>query len=1812
MFCTWRSFLVRNRGRNSRRRLILEALEDRTLPSITGIPTWNPVGPAPSTSGSDQLGVVGLTAQQNPVTGAIDAIAADPFDANIVFAGGVNGGVWRTLSANYPNDGIDNDGDGKIDQLDTATPENPVWTPLTDQFPSLNIGALAFSPFDADGNPFTSATPINKMVLFAGTGSFSSSGLPLPTSGLLRTTDGGTSWMQLGTASLAGNQLMAVVPTPIPTATGQLILAGAGSTTGSSGGVFLSSDGGNTFTRISDGAAGHLSPGGCGALLEDPVTPGLFYASTTRKTGSGFATRLFRGVYDATQGTLTWTDITSTNATLSSQASNSFLVRLALMHDASTGAQALYAGVLDTNGQLVGTFRSATPNLGDGWTQMATFRDGNGGLLGTQFGGDFSMAADPSNPNVLYVGGAGREAWWRGDASQWTPVFVSSVVPPNTPTPDGAHGTKPHPDSHVMTFDARGNLLDGDDGGIYRLVNPSDLPPTPANGLIPRRWVSVIGNLQLGEFYSVAYDPLNHVLFGGLQDNGVAGQRAASDPLAPLTWQTIIGGDGSVVATDSNPFLHAGSTIDYYSGTNLGPVARQIVDANDQPLASTTIGGATVTSGNLALVVNGTGQPLLNVDGTSRFVNPLAINAVTSGFVLIGTNFLYESRGTYGDTLEALGGNPLGTPSSFGQTTALAYGGMQGGIANPDVIYLGTTGSAGSRLFLRPAYAKGTLADFTALTAYPGGVPQDMVLDPDDWTRGYLIDRAGHVYSFVNHGATAADWTDITGNLGTLTSNTQTGTSALQTIELYTPTAAAGDDVVLVGGLGGVFRTANPGPHATWTKLGRGLPNAPVFDLHYDKNDDVLVAGTLGRGAWTLPQASQFMFGTATLEIDGDPSLANSITLRRDPNNALLLDVFLNSTTPTTVPLVSIQQIAVNGQGGDDLLTVDFSNGDFAPFTGAISFNGAGNGSFFGDSLQIFGKPTPDTIQVFSGSVRLAGVAINYTNTEHLFVGGGDGGNDLTVASTSIPTMVEAGNGTNTINVGIVSLANTFLDLIKGPLHVDGGLGFNTLNINDRGNSANYGYTVDKLSVQRNDLPAIGYSNIQALALNTGSGANPIEIVSLLAGTTLSINSGPGNDVITLSSFAQNLSAIAGPVLVNGEGDTDTVTLYDQGEAGGTNYAFTSSGISATYGSSFGGLNYFPPGSSKPVEYVTFYAGNAGLNVLNVTGTNPMASLSIVGGNGNDVFQVTPTGITPGLLSAVAGPLNLVGGGGSFNLLVVSDAGNLAPAQYSIRSSDITRSADGIGDGFLSYHSFMAFNFFAGAGDDHIDVISTNPGTPVQVNGGGGNDTFKAGSSFGKLSFLAAPVSFDGQGGTSNTLTVNDVADTANPTFIIKSSTIAQGSAPPVVTYSNLQGLTFNAGSGSNTINVNSTAPGTPVTVNGGPAADSFWLGALPFVNTGTLSQIQALVTVNGNAGTDSVYLDDIQSTTGASYTIGISSVSRTGGAIFLQYGTVENLTFYGGSGNDIIHLAPLIVPKLTFVPISPFLTINGGSGADALIVDESLATTNIAGTLTTTGLTITGLSQGAAFSGIEAIQINTGSGNDTIKNAVPSTSGISVSLNLDGGIDGVVFQGTDGNDNIRISRVVEADGPHVIARINDQVYDAVYTGGETVIVFAGAGDDTVVMDDSAGFKWSAEFFGEAGNDHLIGNVQNDILVGGSGNDTLEGGGGNDLLIGGLGKDMLNGGAGADLLVGGATTYDNNRAALEAILAEWTRTDLGYDQRIHDLQHGGGLNGPYVLTKETVLDDDARDVLTGGDGLDWFVLAQKKNITDRAAQERID
>lgn len=118
------------------------------------------------------------------------------------------------------------------------------------------------------------------------------------------------------------------------------------------------------------------------------------------------------------------------------------------------------------------------------------------------------------------------------------------------------------------------------------------------------------------------------------------------------------------------------------------------------------------------------------------------------------------------------------------------------------------------------------------------------------------------------------------------------------------------------------------------------------------------------------------------------------------------------------------------------------------------------------------------------------------------------------------------------------------------------------------------------------------------------------------------------------------------------------------------------------------------------------------------------------------------------------------------------------------------------------------------------------------------------------------------------------------------------------------------------------------------------------------------------------------------------------------------------------------------------------------------------------------------------------------------------------------------------------------------------------------------------------------------------ILSGGAGRDTLWGGTSRDVLLGGLDADVLRGGNGDDLLIGGSTQFDDNRAGLWAILAEWRRP-APYTKRLRHVTGSlpGGFNGTNVLTRATVLNDRVVDRLFGGPNLDWL-FASSAPFTD--------
>ncbi len=774
---------------------------------------WVEQGPGPIYNGSNVA-----VPPNSPEAGAVSGIVPVSTNNGVIYVATVNGGIWRTFDA------------------DIAMPH---WTPLTDNaLPALSIASLA-------------ASPLGNEVMFAGTGSRSSLANAGSTGfGIARTFDGGAKWSIIGQSTFTGRRVTSVLPTKLKR--GAVLLAATRPNYGDDikdpdiavvdvkqnaavpaaakfYGLFRS---GNSldrdpasvvFTQISNAAGSGLPAGGVGAIAADPIHPNRFYASISAKEGGAAQA----GVYFSNDGGLTWKRVIGSGTTGISGLETSERVMLAVHGD--TNVVAVYAAVIDKSGGLSGTFRSI--NQGATWKAMgvpspAIFPGGQGRLHG-------ALLADPKNPNIVYISGDRQDfpfpnangcqtyggAIFRGNASatraqQWHNL-----------TCDDAQGTVPHADSRALAIGADGSLLEGDDGGLYKLTGPAGSSP---------KWTALVGDLRPTEFHSIAYDPFSRVIFGGAQDNGTAVQTRPGS----FSWNEFVGGDGGVVAVDADQRAHPGKSLRYTAYTGLQIFTRSSWDANNnflgvEPVRLRIVAGSTC-KGTLA-----------QCDATAPFYTPMTLNTINPRRMLIGTTSLYEST-TGGDSLTKLAdlGDAVGGSSLFGQP--MVYGGKLNGKSNVGMFYAGS----GARVFHRANAG----SPVVRLAGYQGDDVQTIAVNPYNYQQVFALDVHSHLWGSLDEGA---HWVSIVSNLHQLTAK-------VGTIAVYAPDSIASHVVVIAGGFG-AFQIHIGSIGAKWTALGAGFPHALVSDLKYDQASDKLIAGTLGRGAWTM---TGFFSGTSPATAD--------------------------------------------------------------------------------------------------------------------------------------------------------------------------------------------------------------------------------------------------------------------------------------------------------------------------------------------------------------------------------------------------------------------------------------------------------------------------------------------------------------------------------------------------------------------------------------------------------------------------------------------------------------------------------------------------------------------------------------------------------------------------------------------------------------------------------------------------------------------------------------------------------------------------------------------------------------------------------
>ncbi|UCC77290.1 MAG: hypothetical protein JSW37_02715 [Anaerolineales bacterium] len=450
----------------------LKALSDKRRMinlQATASEHWVNIGPAPMRDS-----IIGR--HKVSVSGRTTALAVDPRNSSVIYLGAAQGGVWK------------------------STDDGASWTPLTDDQPSLAVGALTLDPRNPD-------------VVWVGTGEPHFSIDSYYGAGVLKSVDGGLSWQQLGADTFTGLGISSIIVDPVASNVVYVASSGAVGARGPgepAQGVFKSADGGLSWAGMKvcndcDGASD---------LVIDTMDPSVLYSAFWRQ-----------GIFKSTDGGRTWLRL------IGGLPEGGFRrIELAI---SPSDPSVLYAGFDMSSAAYSGARVFKTTNSGVSWQELS----GAPNYCGGQCWYDNVIAVHPGDPNTVFLGGSAsylsrptwtvREVVWRSSDGG---VTWSDLSPNDSP----AHTL--HPDMHAIAFDPSNpqNIWIGNDGGVWKSSDGG------------QNWANKNSNLATLQFTGVAVHPTNpQIVYGGMQDNNKAKYTGS------VSWEAMDAGDGGYAAIDS-------------------------------------------------------------------------------------------------------------------------------------------------------------------------------------------------------------------------------------------------------------------------------------------------------------------------------------------------------------------------------------------------------------------------------------------------------------------------------------------------------------------------------------------------------------------------------------------------------------------------------------------------------------------------------------------------------------------------------------------------------------------------------------------------------------------------------------------------------------------------------------------------------------------------------------------------------------------------------------------------------------------------------------------------------------------------------------------------------------------------------------------------------------------------------------------------------------------------------------------------------------------------------------------------------------
>ena len=865
--------------------------------------SWQPLGPTAVTSANYGL-----------VTGRVSSIALDPADptGNRVYVGTTGGGVWLSQNAG------------------TSNASSVVFTPLTDTAAALSGAIDASISIGA-----VSVQAGGTGVILAGTGDPNDALDSYYGAGILRSTDGGSTWGLIQTTKdvetglgfqdfafagegFAGFAWSTVSPQLVVAAVSQAYegtLVDAERPGVSYEGLYYSSDSGATWhlATITDGSGSDVQgPTDAVALPDGNAATAVVWNPVRRLF---IAAVRYHGYYQSADG-VTWTRLTAQPGTgLTAQKCPTNLgstgsvacpiFRGALAVNPLTGDT--FAWTVDANNQDQGIWQDACAISGGACTNATiTFaKEWNGAALETRTAlgsvtianGDYNLAlaAVPSGQDTLLLAGAN---------DLWKCSLAAGCVWRNTTNALSCMSAQVAGYQHALAWNTANSLemFVGNDSGLWRSTDAIGETGTVCNATDAAHFQNLnegLGSLAEVESMSqIATSP--YTMMTGLGVNGTAGVKIATGPTAD--WPEILGGEGGPVAID--PTNSANWYVNNQAGVSIH-VCSQTGNCTASAFGASPVVGDADVSGD---------------GNTMTLPAPFLVDPLDSSQLLVGTCRVWRGPASGGwsganaisSFLDGVTGNSYCSGDALIRTMA-ALATTGGG----EVVYAGMYGAAdggatrAGHVFsatLNPS--TGAWSAWTDLTLNPvsndsrgmnvyGLDISSIYVDPHDATGNTVYVTVEGVPNPSQAIRVAYRSTDGGAHWSVITSNLPAAPASSIVVDpLDANTAYIATDV-------GVYSTRQVGNCASaasncWSAYGAGLPDAPVVGLSASPataQQSVLAAATYGRGVWEIPlwtAGAQLATGSvspATLtfanQAYGTTSSAQTVTLTNTGSVAL-------------------------------------------------------------------------------------------------------------------------------------------------------------------------------------------------------------------------------------------------------------------------------------------------------------------------------------------------------------------------------------------------------------------------------------------------------------------------------------------------------------------------------------------------------------------------------------------------------------------------------------------------------------------------------------------------------------------------------------------------------------------------------------------------------------------------------------------------------------------------------------------------------------------------------------------------------------